>query len=157
MPMRSMPGMPDMLLAARAAQSQHLVREQNARRQRARTQHAREHRRQTIGVSAVGVVLAVALAGGVYFGVVSPALQSTSVEKAKTKAKTDAFAQTRAGRIFVPVDGGGFCRSLQFNNQTGETSNLGLVDCEEVSAKTGEPPPTGGRGYVSFSESFKNR
>jgi len=145
-----------MLLATRAAQAQQMASAQDARRQRVRSQHARESRRQTVGVTAFGIVLAVALAAGLYFGVVSPVLQTASVEKAK-KVKPDTFAQTRAGRIYVPVDGGGFCRTLQFNNQTGEMSNLGLVDCDELAGKPGDQLQAGARNYVGFSESFKNR
>jgi hypothetical protein len=140
------------MLAARAAAGVRMASEQDARRQRVRTHQVRESRRQTVGVAVAATFLAGALAAGVYFGVTMPTKELVTAEK----TKPDTFAQTRTGHIYIPIDGGSFCRSLKFNNQTGETSAAGLVGCEDLVAATGSPSPKGST-YTTFTESFKNR
>jgi hypothetical protein len=140
------------LLASRPATSQQLASQQQARRQRASVRRAREHRLHTAGAISAGIVLAAVLAGGLYFGMMSPAAQSHTAEK----IKPGSFEATRTGHVYVPVDGGGFCKSLQFNNQTGEFNNTGLIGCDDVAAVA--PPHSNGTGtYTTFTESFKKR
>jgi len=143
---------PQMLLAAQAAHQQ-IASEQNARRERARNQRAREHRTHAMGITGAVVVLAAALAAGLYYGVGWLSPPPVALEK----AKPDTFALTRTGHIYVPVDGGGFCKSIEFDNRSGAFNNLGLVGCDDITAKATGPKPAHTGTYNSFSESFKKR
>ena len=141
------------LLASRPVTSQQLASQQQARRQRASVRRAREHRLQTAGAISAGVVLAGVLACGLYFGVMSPTVQSRTSEK----VNPGSFEATRTGHVYVPIDGGAFCKSMQFNNQTGEFNNTGLVGCDDVATVAGAPQPMHGTTYTTFTESFKKR
>jgi hypothetical protein len=143
--------MPEMALAGRTANRQQIASQQHARREQVRNRHARESRLQTLGAATAGVVLAGALAGGLYFGVISPMLKPVAVEK------MDPFAQSRTADIYVPIEGGNFCRLLQFNNVTGEMNNKGLVNCAESIPNGADLQAPRNGGYSSFRESFQKR
>jgi hypothetical protein len=140
------------LLASRPASSQQLASQRQARRQRASVRRAREHRLHAAGAVIAGAVLAGVLACGLYFEVMSPTSQHLTVDK----PKAGSFEQTRTGHVYVPVDGG-FCKSLQFNNQTGEFNDTGLVACDDATTVAVASQQMHGTTYTTFTESFKKR
>jgi len=144
---------PDTLLAARAAQHAQAVQQQKARGLRLRRRRAHERRVHAVAATAAGVLLAGVLISGFYTGLIS--MPTPSVSAAKSRMNT--FAETKTGQLRMPFEGG-WCKSVNFNNTTGEFSNTQLVSCDDFNnggAAAAAAPRSS--SYNTFSDSFKKR
>ena len=139
----------DRILAARAAQAADIVARQKAREMQLHQRNAREQRLYAITAITAGVLLAAVLAGGLYLGVTW-----TMSPRTESRAAAESFAQTRTGQLKIPLDNG-WCKTLNFNNTTGEFSNSKLVNCDQFDSSSVVPTPSRRSGYGAFSNSFK--
>jgi hypothetical protein len=123
---------------------------------RPRTVRSRALMENTVGIVAVGIVLAAIVTAGLYNIVVSlmprPAPASGSA--------TDGFAESRTARIvFVPPNGGA-CREILFKNDTGRFSEGRPVPCNSAVASAptvDSPKPALGGALDSFRDAFNPR
>jgi hypothetical protein len=145
---------PDTVLAARAAQQAEAIRRQKARAARLRLRRRYERRMHAMVASVAGVLFAGALGSAFYLGVITlPTRQSPE------QAGAASFAQTKTGRLMVPGEGG-WCKTLSFDNATGQIGNSKLVDCDDVNSNNGNAAAAAtarGGSYSTFSDSFRKR
>jgi hypothetical protein len=149
----SLTSVPDPLLVARAAQQAQILRQHKEHALRLRRRRMHEHRVHVLAATAASVLLAGVLVSGFYLTVIAPPAQTSTTDK----SGADSFAATKAGKVWIPVDGG-WCKTMNFDNTTGLFSNGQMANCDEVNNTAAiEAQKKRSGDFTSFKNAFHGK
>jgi len=113
------------------ANSAHQLRLAHERMLRRRAAvRTRERIKMLACVAICGGMLAILLTTGFVAGSL-PRLSVDAPRGASSDKTANTFAETRTGRILIPMRGGVFCREVLFSNDSGQSGSEKTVLCEQ--------------------------